>query len=139
LDFHPPVKNWQDINILQLAYLGDAVYELWVRQHLLAKGIGKLEEMHKNAVHYVQARTQAAILKRLLPELNETETAVVMRGRNAKGNHPRNVDVLTYRHATAFEALVGYWYLDGQQQRMQTVFDRIDDIIRSLPSNAEEK
>ena len=139
MDFHPPVKNWQDINILQLAYLGDAVYELWVRQHLLAKGIGKLEEMHKNAVHYVQARTQAAILKRLLPELNETETAVVMRGRNAKGNHPRNVDVLTYRHATAFEALVGYWYLDGQQQRMQTVFDRIDDIIRSLPSNAEEK
>jgi len=139
LDFHPPVKNWQDINILQLAYLGDAVYELWVRQHLLAKGIGKLEEMHKNAVHYVQARTQAAILKSLLPELNETETAVVMRGRNAKGNHPRNVDVLTYRHATAFEALVGYWYLDGQQQRMQTVFDRIDDIIRSLPSNAEEK
>ena len=139
MDFHPPVKNWQDINILQLAYLGDAVYELWVRQHLLAKGIGKLEEMHKNAVHYVQARTQAAILKSLLPELNETETAVVMRGRNAKGNHPRNVDVLTYRHATAFEALVGYWYLDGQQQRMQTVFDRIDDIIRSLPSNAEEK
>ena len=139
MDFHPPVKNWQDINILQLAYLGDAVYELWVRQHLLAKGIGKLEEMHKNAVHYVQARTQAAILKSLLPELNETETAVVMRGRNAKGNHPRNVDVLTYRHATAFEALVGYWYLGGQQQRMQTVFDRIDDIIRSLPSNAEEK
>ena len=134
MDFHPPVKNWQDINILQLAYLGDAVYELWVRQHLLAKGIGKLEEMHKNAVHYVQARTQAAILKRLLPELNETETAVVMRGRNAKGNHPRNVDVLTYRHATAFEALVGYWYLDGQQQRMQTIFNRIDDILQSLPS-----
>ena len=134
MELDQPLKNWQNVNILLLAYLGDAVYELWVRQHLLEKGIAKVEEMHKNAVHYVQAKTQAAILKNLLPELNDIETAVVLRGRNAKGNHPRNVDVLTYRHATAFEALVGYWYLDGQQQRMQTIFNRIDDILQSLPS-----
>ncbi|NLP43582.1 MAG: Mini-ribonuclease 3 [Peptococcaceae bacterium] len=133
MNFFQPSKNWQDINILLLAYIGDAVYELWVRQHLLEKGIAKVEIMHKNAVHYVQAKTQAAILKKLLPELDQTETAVVLRGRNAKGHHPRNVDVITYRYATAFEALVGYWYLDGQGQRMQTIFNRIDDIIQSLP------
>lgn len=125
-------KRWQDVNILLLAYLGDAVYELWVRKHLLAKGIEKVEEMHKAAIYYVQAKTQAGILKQLMAELDETETDVVMRGRNAKGHHPRNVDVVTYRHATAFEALVGYWYLTDKKTRMKSIMDRIDVILEKL-------
>jgi len=125
-------KRWQDINILLLAYVGDAVYELWVRRHLLEQGIAKVEEMHRKAVFYVQAKTQAAILKNLMAELDETETNVVLRGRNSKGHHPRNVEVVTYRHATAFEALIGYWYVTDKNSRMKDILDKIDDIIRKL-------
>ncbi|NLI92336.1 MAG: Mini-ribonuclease 3 [Peptococcaceae bacterium] len=128
-------KRWQDVNILLLAYLGDAVYELWVRKHLLEQGIEKVEEMHKTAVHYVQAKNQAGLLRILMPELDETEKDVVMRGRNAKGHHPRNVDVVTYRHATAFEALVGYWYLTGKKTRMNEIFKRVDSIMDLLSSS----
>jgi len=122
-------KRWQDVNILLLAYLGDAVYELWVRKHLLEQGAGKVDEMHKKAIHYVQAKTQAGLLRILMKELDETETDVVMRGRNAKGHHPRNVDVVTYRHATAFEALIGYWYLAEKKTRMNEIFNRIDGMM----------
>lgn len=130
-------KRWQDVNILLLAYLGDAVYELWVRKHLLEKGIEKVEVMHKTAVYYVQAKTQAGILKKLMNELDETETDVVMRGRNAKGHHPRSTDVVTYRHATAFEALVGYWYLTDKPARMQEFLVKIDKILEEM--QAENK
>lgn len=131
-------KRWQDVNILLLAYLGDAVYELWVRKHLLGLGIPKVEEMHRAAVRYVQAKNQAGLLHSLMDELDETETEVVKRGRNAKGHHPRNVDVVTYRHATAFEALIGYWYLTGQTARMNDVFDRIDSIMESMEAESQE-
>lgn len=132
-------KRWQDVNILLLAYLGDAVYELWVRKHLLEKGIEKVEAMHKAAVYYVQAKTQAAILRELMPELDETETDVVLRGRNAKGHHPRNIDVVTYRHATALEALVGYWYLTEKKARLAAVFSRIDEILDSLENGVSDE
>lgn len=125
-------KRWQDINILLLAYLGDAVYELWIRKHLLETGIEKVEIMHKKAVHYVQAKTQAGILKNLMDELDETETDVVMRGRNAKSHHPRNTDVITYKHATAFEALVGYWYITGRNERMTAVLSQVDNILSEI-------
>lgn len=131
-------KRWQDVNILLLAYLGDAVYELWVRKHLLEKGAEKVDEMHKKAVYYVQAKTQAGILKHLLAELDDTETDVVMRGRNAKGHYPRNIDVVTYRHATAFEALVGYWYLTDKKTRMKDILDKIDDMIENLAAGSLE-
>lgn len=131
-------KGWQEVNILSLAYLGDAVYELWVRKHLLEKGIAKVEEMHKNAINYVRAQNQAGILRYLLEELDETEKDVVRRGRNAKANHPRNVDVITYRHATAFEALVGYWYLTDKKQRMNEALGRIDKIMEELETESRE-
>lgn len=123
------MRNWQEMNALTLAYLGDAVYELWVRTHLLEQGHEKVKELHKQATLYVRARTQARILHRLLPELTELEQHVVLRGRNAKGGHPKNVDVVTYRHATAFESLVGYWQLSGQQERMHWAFDKVEAIV----------
>jgi len=137
LGYYPPGKinkRWQDINILLLAYLGDGVYELWVRQHLLELGLAKVDEIHKKTIYYVQAKTQAAILKEFMPELDETEMSVVLRGRNAKGHHPRNVSVVTYRHATAFEALVGYWHVTGNIERMNNMFSKIDDILGKLPA-----
>jgi ribonuclease-3 family protein len=124
------MRNWQEMNALTLAYLGDAVYELWVRTHMLELGHEKVKELHKQAVSYVRASTQAQILRALLPHLNEVEQQVVLRGRNAKGGHPKNVDVVTYRHATAFESLVGYWHLNRQNDRMQWAFNQVDGILQ---------
>ena len=123
------MRNWQEMNALTLAYLGDAVYELWVRTHLLELGHEKVKELHKQAISYVRASTQARVLHALLPELDEVEQQVVLRGRNAKGGHPKNVDVVTYRHATAFESLVGYWQLNGQSERMGWAFDKVDGML----------
>ena len=123
------MRNWQEMNALTLAYLGDAVYELWARTHMLELGYEKVKELHKQSVSYVRASTQAVILHALLPELNEVEQQVVLRGRNAKGGHPKNVDVVTYRHATAFESLVGFWHLNEQNARMKWAFDQVDGII----------
>jgi len=127
------MRNWSEMNALTLAYLGDAVYELWVRTHMLELGHEKVKELHKLAVSYVCARTQAQILHALLPDLNEIEHQVVLRGRNAKGGHPKNVDVVTYRHATAFESLVGYWHLNQQNERMQWAFNQVDTILQGEP------
>ena len=124
------MRSWQEMNALTLAYLGDAVYELWVRTHMLELGHEKVKELHKQAVSYVRASTQAQILRALMPDLNEVEQHVVLRGRNAKGGHPKNVDVVTYRHATAFESLVGYWHLNRQNDRMQWAFNKVDGILQ---------
>ncbi|MDP4126498.1 MAG: ribonuclease III domain-containing protein [Bacillota bacterium] len=123
------MRNLQEMNALTLAYLGYAVYELWVRTHLLELGHEKVKELHKQAISYVRAATQARILHALLPDLDEVEQQVVLRGRNAKGGYPKNVDVVTYRHATAFESLVGYWQLNGQISRMQWAFNQVDEML----------
>ncbi|GAB6172303.1 Mini-ribonuclease 3 [Paradesulfitobacterium aromaticivorans] len=122
-------RNWQELNSLSLAYLGDAVYELWVRSHLLDQGHEKVRELHKATVAYVRAGTQAKVLHSLWPDLDEVEQQVVLRGRNTKGSHPKNVDVVTYRHATAFEALVGYWQLTERFERMEWAFGQIEGIM----------
>lgn len=123
------MKNWQEFNALALAYLGDAVYELWVREHLLELGYGKVKELHRAAVNYVRASTQAKVLHRILPELDPQEQQVVLWGRNAKGGYPKNVDVVTYRHATAFEALAGYWHLQGETGRMEWAFRQAAEYL----------
>lgn len=132
------MRNWQEMNALALAYLGDAVYELWVRTHLLELGYEKVKELHKQAVSYVRASTQAQVLHTLLPELDEVEQQVVLRGRNAKGGYPKNVDVVTYRHATAFESLVGYWHLNGQLNRMLWAFNKVDNMLRLNVESGQE-
>lgn len=128
------MKTWQEMNALSLAYLGDAVYELWVRKYLLEQGYEKVQKLHREAVNYVRATTQAQILHRIMPELDAIEQQVVLRGRNAKGGYPRNVDVVTYRHATAFEALIGYWYLEEKVERMDWAFNLAAEIA---PAKAE--
>lgn len=97
---------------------------------MLSQGYEKVGELHQAAIGYVQAGSQAQILHRLMPELNELEKEVVLRGRNAKGSCPRNVDVITYRHATAFECLVGYWQLEGRFERMHWAFSQIEQIFQ---------
>ena len=102
-----------NLNSLALAYLGDAIYELEIRTFLLNNNIVKVNDLQKEAIKFVSAKNQAYFLKKLL-EINfftEEEIDIINRARNHKGNrHPKNTDIITYKHATAFEAVIGYWY-----------------------------
>lgn len=111
---------------LVLAYLGDAVYELLVRRYLIRnKGLGKVNRLHQAAVNFVRAEAQARLLRGLDSLLTEEEKAVVRRGRNTSSQPPRHTDVIAYRHATALECLFGYLYLQGDQERIEELFQEI--------------
>ena len=111
---------------LALAYMGDAVYEVYIRHHLLSLGQVKPNKLHKEATNYVSAKSQSAVVHYLLSEqlLTEEEEAIIRRGRNAKsGTVPKNTDVQTYRYSTAFEALIGYLYGSNNQERMEEIIN----------------
>lgn len=110
---------------LALAYLGDAVYELYVRTYLCHKN-APVHTLHKEATAYVKAEAQSKLMEVLEPLLTEEETAVYKRGRNAKSSTvPKNADVLDYRRATGFEALLGYLYVSRQTERLETLIRRV--------------
>ncbi|USK70403.1 Mini-ribonuclease 3 [Peribacillus asahii] len=120
------------LNSLALAYMGDAVYETYIRYHLIQKGSVKPHLLHKKATAFVSAKAQNTIIHFFLEEnyLTEEEAAVVRRGRNAKsGTVPKNTDVQTYRYSTAFEALIGYLYLLKRQERMEEIIKRSIQFI----------
>ncbi|PTV35453.1 Mini-ribonuclease 3 [Limosilactobacillus fermentum] len=113
--------DYQQLNGIALAYLGDAVYEVFIRQHLLALGMSKPNRLQKKATNYVSAKAQAALILKMQEEdyLTEEEWAYYKRGRNANSyTHAKNTSVLTYRQSTGFEALFGYLQLAGQQERV---------------------
>lgn len=125
LDFEP-LKEATQMNSLALAYMGDAIYEVYVRRHLLGLGKVKPNQLHREATRYVSAKAQANFLYQMIDSdfLSEEELAVVKRGRNAKsGTTPKNTDVQTYRHSTAFEALIGLLFLTGNEQRLAEMID----------------
>ena len=104
---------------LVLAYLGDAVYELLIRTRLVRAGNRQVNKLHHEAVHYVKAAAQAKLSQLLLNELTEQERAVLKRGRNAHSNTmAKHASMIDYRMATAFEALLGYLWLAGQEERV---------------------
>jgi len=111
---------------LTLAYIGDGYYELVVRNYLLGQGLRRVDDLHKHAVELVCAATQAQLAHRLQPRLEQTEETVLRRGRNAKGMHiPKGATVAEYRWATGLEALVGYWYLNGDYERLDYCFNEL--------------
>ena len=111
---------------LALAYLGDGVYELYVRAHILRQGNCQNHKLHDKALKFVSCGAQAHFLELLTPELTETELEVVRRGRNAKSHSkPRSADYGTYHAATGFEALWGYLHLAEENERMKVLFDKI--------------
>ena len=117
------------INVVALAYLGDAIYEVYIRERLILMGISHALELQKRAVLYVSAKGQASILNRLLEEgkLTEEEIQVVKRGRNYKrSTHPKHTDILTYKLSTGFETLIGYLYLSKNEERLAEIFDYIE-------------
>ena len=115
---------------LTLAYIGDAVYELWVRRYLVSKGPHRVNELHREAIKYVNAATQSKLVALLEPVLNEKELAVLRKGRNAKsGRQPKNMDMIDYRRATGLEALVGYLYLLNQPARLEEIFLQLTQLV----------
>lgn len=123
-------KKPTEYSSLALAYLGDAVYELFVRNHLLAKGNFSVNELHKGAVHYVQAKAQSDAIVSLEPELTEEEMRVYKRGRNAKpATLPKHANVGDYHRATGFEALIGYLHLEGNSQRLHQLLEKAVAIL----------
>lgn len=138
LDYENNVDAKQ-LNSLALAYMGDAVFENYVRRHLLYSGQVRPNQLHRAGTKYVSAKAQCQILFQMMDDhvLTEDEKAVVMRGRNAKsGTVPKNTDVQTYRYSTAFEALMGYLYLTGEMERLEEL---IQKALLYVDERREEK
>lgn len=117
------------LNALQLAYLGDSVWELIVRYELLAQKMN-VHHMHKECINLVNAHAQAEMLRFLQPFLSETESEIVKRGRNAHPKHtaPKHQSPEEYSASTGFEALFGYLYLTGQNQRLEEICQKIKEV-----------
>ena len=114
-----PDINPGELAPLILAHIGDAIYEVVIRTINLSKGNRPVEKVHKDAISYVNAKTQAEAADVLLPMLTEEEADIYRRGRNAKANtKAKNASIGDYRKATGFEALMGYLYLKGETDRM---------------------
>lgn len=119
LAFHPPHKEASQMNPVVLAYMGDVVFEMVVRQYLISLPNQKPHHLHREATGMVSAKAQRRLLERLQPLLTEEEADVVRRGRNSKsGAPPKNADVADYRQATALECLIGYLYYQGKLERI---------------------
>lgn len=116
------------VNSLALAYLGDSIYEIYVREYLIRKNIQKVNELQKEAVKYVSARGQYSYLKLMIDNsfLTEEELSIVNRARNHKSHaQPKNTDIITYKHSTGLEALIGYLYLDNNKKRIDEIMNYI--------------
>ena len=113
-----------DKNILTLAYLGDSVFEIMIRKYLIEQGINKVNTLQKEAIKYVSAKGQCKFVTKLIKEnkLTNDELEIFYRGRNHKSNsHPKNTDIITYKYATGFEAIIGYLYLKKDYKRIEEI------------------
>ena len=118
----------EQINVLVLAYLGDTIYEDYIREYLIGLGINNVNDLQKESVKYVSAKGQAKFLKELMDSefFNEDEISVIKRARNHKTiSHPKCCDIVTYKHATAFEALIGYLKLQNKIERINEIINKI--------------
>lgn len=109
------------------AYIGDTVYEQYIREYLVTNTKYKPHKLHMEATKYVKAGAQAEILKKLETELTDKELDIVRRTRNTQNHHlPKNASVTEYMYSTAFEGLIGYLYLTGQKERLKELLDKIE-------------
>lgn len=130
---NPPVQNPKLLSPLTLAYLGDAVFELCARRQVVLEGNMPVNQLHKKGVDMVRATAQAAGFERIRAYLSEEELDIFRRGRNAGASSvPKHTSVSDYRCATGVEALFGYLYLKGEQQRVDELFSRMQDTQESL-------
>lgn len=116
----------RNLNPLQLALIGDGVYEIFVRSYILSENIDlSAHKIHVKAIGYVKAKSQSTIIHNLENDLTEEELYIFKRGRNTKSaTVPKNADVRDYRAATGFESLVGYLYLIGDKIRLDYILSK---------------
>ncbi|MBO0467200.1 Mini-ribonuclease 3 [Enterococcus plantarum] len=120
------MRDYTQLNGLALAYVGDAIYEIYIRDYLVEQGQTKPNTLHRMATHYVSAKAQAFLIQEMLEEklLSENEELMYKRGRNAKSHtSAKNADITTYRIATGFESLMGYLHLTKQTERLEELID----------------
>ena len=116
-----------NINSLALAYLGDSIYEVFIRERLLKKEIVKVNELQKEAINYVSARKQSVYLMSMIEEnfFTEDELNIIKRARNHKSHASKSTDIRTYKNSTGLEALIGYLYLTKQNERINEIMKYI--------------
>lgn len=118
----------KEINVLVLAYLGDNIYENYIRRYLINKGIANVNDLQKQAVEYVSAKNQAKFLMEMIDNnfLSEEEIIIVKRARNYKTtSKPKNCDIVTYKYATGLESLIGYLDLENKRERIDEIMNFI--------------
>jgi len=124
----PRNKSIEEVRLMQplvWAYVGDCVYELFIRTKLVNESKMNAHKLHVEAIKYVKAKAQAELLKKIYDELTEEEQNIVRRGRNAENHHlPKNANATDYMYATAFEALIGYLYLSKQDERLKEILEK---------------
>ena len=122
-------RNESEVNMmspLTWAYVGDCVYELYIRTELINKTNLKPHKLHIESIKYVKAQAQAEFLKKIYDDLTEEEQEIIRRGRNAENHHlPKNCNIQDYMYATDFEALIGYLYLTKQNKRLREIFNKV--------------
>lgn len=121
-----PKEEIELMSPLTWAYIGDAVYELYIRNKLINETNLKPHKLHIEAIKYVKAKSQAKKLNEIYESLIDEEKDIVRRGRNTQNHHlPKNSNVQEYMYATAFEALIGYLYLTKQHTRLKEILDKV--------------
>lgn len=131
------IKNidLQVVSMQTLAFIGDAVYNVYVRSYLAASSTEKTGKLHKKSVNFVSAKAQSKLIDMLIDILNEEEIAVYKRGRNTNINTvSKNVDVVEYKKATGFEALLGYLYIKQEKERLDFLVNKCIEYIENEES-----
>ncbi|MDD3241171.1 MAG: ribonuclease III domain-containing protein [Bacilli bacterium] len=117
-----------EINVLVLAYLGDTVYENYIRRFLIKQSINNVNYLQTKSIEYVSAKKQFIFIKDLIADnfFTEEELSVIKRARNYKSSsHPKNCDIISYKYATALEAVIGYLTLKKEDNRVKEIMERI--------------
>ena len=132
-EFDFEIKDAALYNPLVLAYIGDAVYEVYIRTLLISKSNKSVHSLHKYSIEYVNAKAQSSIVHRIHDKLTLEEQNILRRGRNARsGTIPKNANITEYKYATGFEALIGYLYLKKE-------IDRLIEILKIAVLEVETK
>ena len=121
------MMNTKDKNVLTLAYIGDAIYEVYIRKFLIDQGISKVNSLQKTAINYVSAKNQAKFVTILINDnfFNDIELEIIKWARNHKSRIPKNTDIITYKYATSLEAVIGYLYLENKIDRINLIMEKI--------------
>ena len=131
------MNPYQSYSSLTLAYVGDAIYEVFIRTKLTENGDKKVNRLHKEAKNFVSAKAQSQIVEALLDTFTPDETDIFKRGRNTKVNtKAKNADFKEYHNATGLEALLGYLYLCGNQERLTELMEASYKVAKELMGEA---